>query len=78
MTGELNTPVQRYQFRVYFPAVGRHQGAAGVERAAAGRIDGVGNFAGYRCPFAAGHLHIRDGLQQQLGIGVQGIDKMRF
>jgi hypothetical protein len=78
MTGDLNTTVQGYQFRIYFTTMGSHQWAARMEGTAAGGVDGIGNFAGNRGPFATGHLHIRDGLQQQLGIGVQGIDMMRF
>ncbi len=73
MAGNLNAAVQGYQFRAHLATVDSHQWTAGVEGTAAWGSDGIGNFAGNRCPFATGHFHIRNGLQQQLRIGMMGI-----
>jgi hypothetical protein len=44
MAGNLDAAVQGYQFRTFGATVGRHQGAAGVERAATWWIDGIGQY----------------------------------
>ena len=73
MAGNLNAAVQGHKIGAHLAAVSSHQRTAGVEGTTAWWIDGIGDFAGNRCSFATGHFDIRDGLQQQLSIGMKGI-----
>src|SRR3546814_14272249 len=63
MTGYL-TGGGRQGLRRLLPAARLGEGAARVEMAAGGRRDGARHLAGDGCARAAGHLQVRDGVQQ--------------
>ena len=83
MAGNLTAAVQGHKIGAHLPAVTRNQRAARMEGASGRRIDWIGYLTGNRHPFAAGHFNVRNGFQQQAGVGMKRIaenfiDRLHF